>query len=145
MSILGCARCRHARRRLLFGAIALLTFGRFRSSFAHEDGTDPNAAWLRSLTVPGTGGGFGGSARSCCNGQDCRNVETRIRDGKLEAWVDDKTFPDTPKNSIFGHAPNDWVPIPEAAILRGQTNPTGRPLLCWFQSQVQCFVEGTQV
>lgn len=109
--------------------------------------SDPDAAWYQSLTVPGDiGAPLVGS--SCCNGgsgrdADCKNVEVRERKGHWEAYIDSKTFPDTTYSPIYGHAPNAWVVVPEGVIIHRE-NPTGRPVACWFNSTIRCFVPGMQ-
>jgi hypothetical protein len=120
-------------------------------AFAH-DMSDPDAAWYQGLMVPGAPGTpLAGS--SCCNGgkaphPDCMNVDTRQTkdsDGSvhIEAWIDSKTFPDTSYSPIYGHAPNAWVRVPEEAMIHGKDNPTGAPVVCWYNSSIRCYIEGT--
>jgi hypothetical protein len=117
-----------------------------------HDMSDPDAAWFKSLNVPGTGGGFGGMAHSCCSGDgpdpDCKNVE--VRQGKdpdgtvyWEAFSDPELFPDSPRSTFYGHATGKWVRVKDSVIVRGMGNPTGRPVGCWFAGDWRCFVEGT--
>src|SRR5262249_12775911 len=125
----------------LFVALLLLT----APAFAH-DMSDPDADWYRSLKVPGDmGDSLAGS--SCCTGPndpnpDCRNVEVRVRDGHWEAFIDSVTFPDVViadkpgwTQPLLGHAPNDWVPVPDNVIIR-RDNPTGRPVACWYNRTI---------
>jgi hypothetical protein len=131
--------------RIIFVALLLMAV----RTFAH-DMSDPDAEWFQSLKVPGDVG-FGGSlaGSSCCNGghgvdADCKNVEVRERNGHWEAWIDSKTFPDTTYSPIYGHAPNAWVTVPDDVIIHGRANPTGRPVACWYNQSIRCFVEGIQ-
>lgn len=121
--------------------------------FAH-DMSEPFADWYQSLTVPGTGG-QGLSPHSCCSGgrgeqdEDCKNVETRtVRDADgsvhLEAFASSKLFPDSGRSPSYGHAPDDWVRVPDGSVIRGRENPTGDAVGCWFSGRWRCFVEGTQ-
>jgi hypothetical protein len=102
-----------------------------------------NAPWFRSLMVPGSQRPLG-QPMPCCSGADCANVEMRERDGHFEVFIDRETFPDSKTDANQGHAPNDWVVVPEAAILHGKDNPTGGPVACWYRRGIPCFVEGTQ-
>jgi hypothetical protein len=126
---------------LLLGALISIAV----EAHAH-DMDDPDAAWYRSLTVPGLPGeGLAGT--SCCNGghdpdPDCKNVEVRYRAGHEEAFIDSKTFPDSDRSAYFGHAPNDWVEIPEKVRIH-RDNPTGAPVACWYNHTIRCFVDGT--
>lgn len=152
MDFKGCLRCRRVRRRFLFAAAAFFSLGMFRRAAAH-DMDDPDGAWYQSLKVPGVPG-TGIAGTSCCNGGsarrpgvddvDCKNVEVRIRDGHLEAFIDSATFPESRYSSNMGHAPNAWVVVPEDRIIRGLGNPTGRPVACWYAKAIRCFVEGIQ-
>ncbi|SRR6266436_2390534 len=131
----------------LFSVFALLAL--IASAYAHDQ-SDPDVEWYRSLEVPGTGGGFS-APWSCCSGEtdgDCKNVEMRqVRDPDgsihLEAFADRKLFPDSDHSPFYGHAPNAWVRIPDAAIIHGKNNPTGRAVGCWFNRKWRCVVEGT--
>lgn len=113
-----------------------------------HDMSDPDGTWYRGLIVPGEPGTpLAGS--SCCSGGgdpagDCRNVETRIRNGHWEAYIDSKTFPDIEGKPLLGKAPNAWVRVPDDVIIRGSNNPTGRPVACYFAGTIRCFVEGTE-
>lgn len=134
--------------RLLFAmVVGLLAI----PAFAH-DMSDPDADWYRSLQVPGTGG-FGIGGHSCCSGNepdaDCRNVETRQAkdpDGSVhwEAFADSKLFHDSKMSSLYGHAPDDWVRVPDSVVIAGKNNPTGAPVGCWFDKKWRCFVFGAQ-
>lgn len=103
-----------------------------------HDGNTEHDAWFHSLK---SNGGF-----PCCDRSDCRNVPARrAADGQWEAWVDSQTFPDndgTLGSVMRGHAPNDWVLIPERAVLNNQDNPTPGPVLCWWSGKPLCFVPG---
>jgi hypothetical protein len=112
----------------------------------------PYADWYQSLKVPGTGNGFI-EPHSCCSGgkgavdEDCKNVDTRVvrKDGQLriEAFASSKLFPDSDRSEAYGHAPDDWVLVPEGSIIR-RDNPTGQAVGCWFGGRWRCFVEGVQ-
>jgi hypothetical protein len=114
---------------------------------APPPGTDPTsglAQWFHTLTVPPEQG-LGENAL-CCSVADCRNVRAEIHsDGHWWAYVDSKTFPDNPDNSYEGHAPNEWVIVPDNAILKRHDNPTGDAVLCWYGGMVRCFVPAGQV
>lgn len=105
-------------------------------SLAHDGVND---GWYEDLMQPGQLHGF------CCTKRDCKNVTARTVGNHFEVWIDSKTFPDLPNSPFEGHAPNAWVPVPEEAILHHHDNPTGEPVACWYQQQVRCFIEGTQV
>jgi hypothetical protein len=116
--------------------------------------SDPDAEWYQSLRVPGVPSMNNVAGTSCCNGghardADCQNVEVRQRkgpDGVLhwEAWIDDKTFPESKYSPIYGHAPNAWVMVPDEVIIHGKDNPTGGFVACWYNKSIRCFVEGAQ-
>ena len=97
---------------------------------AAPDGADPALAlWFRSLQVPN---GF--QTQSCCSMADCRNAVERIAEVRHQVFIDKKTF--------GADAPDAWVTVPEGAILRGKDNPTGRPVVCWSQGRILCYVPG---
>ncbi len=144
-------------RSMLFAAAVLLLLALLLAFsivpvFAH-DMSEPYADWYQSLKVPGTGG-QGLSPHSCCSGgsstpdADCKNVETRIvRDADksvhLEAFASSQLFPDSDRSPAYGHAPNDWVRVPDESLIR-RDNPTGDAVGCWFSGRWRCFVEGTK-
>lgn len=140
-------------RTMLFTAAVLLVLGLLLAIsivpvFSH-DASDPDAEWYQSLRVPGVPNMNGIAGTSCCNGgqardADCKNVEVRQRKGHWEAWIDSKTFPESKYSPIYGHAPNDWVMVPDEVIIHGKNNPTGGFVACWYNSSIRCFVEGTQ-
>ncbi len=83
---------------------------------APADSTGEHAQWFRSLQQPGTG-------RSCCSIADCRPVLARIAKDHWEAFIDMRHFgPD---------APQDWVRVADAHILRGMHSPLGEAVACW--------------
>lgn len=84
------------------------------------------APWFQSLTQPGTG--FG-----CCSIADCRPVRTRYSAGHIDAFIGSDAFRD---------APDAWVQVPEAIMIRGRENPLGQPVACWYQRKLVCFVDG---
>jgi hypothetical protein len=93
------------------------------------DGADPSLhEFYRSLKVPDNPGA------SCCDMSDCRPVVTRIKDGKLQAFIG-LQFPNTP---------NEWRDIPDDAVIHGKANEAGRPILCWT-GVVLCFLDGGAV
>jgi hypothetical protein len=100
-------------------------------ALAHAEpppGADPALApWFQSLKQPGTGA-------LCCSMADCRTVRTRSVAGHLEAWIG---APD------FRNAPEAWVAVPEAVMIRGVDNPNGEPVACWYGGQIRCFVEAS--
>ena len=135
---MSCARCRKIRRRAaltLLTAIAL-PFRAIRA-IAHDGEHDD---WFTSLTVPGS------PELSCCNKSDCRPVDARIRaDGRWEAYIDEATFPKDPINPFVGGAPNEWMIVPDGAIIAGKDNPIGQPVACFYARTIRCFVPGIQV
>ena len=85
--------------------------------------------FYRSLRVPGDGPAGGAS---CCDVSDCRPVLTRIRDGKIKAFI----------GAQFRDPPNAWVEIPENVMIHGVPNQQGQPVVCWFLGAVRCFLDG---
>lgn len=108
------------------------------ATLIHHDG-EPNAEWYRGLAIPD--GPMAGAL--CCTNTDCRPVAVRVRDGHWEAFIDSATFPDRFNSPLEGNAPNDWVAVPEQAILHGKSNPIGEPVVCFYNRVIRCFVEGT--
>lgn len=91
-------------------------------------GSDPALApWFRSLQQPGSG-------LMCCTVADCRPVKTRAKGANIEAFIDRVTFGEA--------APNTWVLVPPNVMIRGQDNPLGEPVLCFYGGEVRCFVDG---
>ena len=98
-----------------------------------------NDGWYEGLKIPG-------SDAICCNKHDCKNVDARIRsDGHWEVYIGSKDFPDNPYELADGHAPNDWVIVPDGTILRGIPNPTGQAVVCWYLRVVRCFAPPAEV
>jgi hypothetical protein len=95
--------------------------------------------FYESLHVPG-------SDIPCCSISDCRNVRVTVNlgDGAYYAFIDDKTFP-TDGQYGHGHAPNDWVKVPEESILHGHLNPSGEPIACWYGGRILCFLPASGV
>jgi hypothetical protein len=88
-------------------------------AMAHE-GTDPLAAWYRSLTTA--------EGKSCCSMRDCAPAEARIKDGGWEVLI----------QPYEGSA--RWVAVPDRTVLRRE-NPDGRPILCRTPNGfIRCFV-----
>ena len=127
--------------------IAVFIWAALNHARAH-DMDEPNAGWYRSLMVPGS------ENNPCCSGgrgdpnDDCKNVDTRPvtdADGSVhwEAFASSKLFPTAPTAPMQGHAPDEWVRVPDEAILHGKNNPTGAPVGCWYMRQWRCFIEGS--
>ena len=97
---------------------------------APPPGADPALApWFHQLRRPGSG-------FPCCSEADCRNVEVRAAGSRTEVYIDREAF--------GSRAPNAWVPVPPAHVLRGLDNPTGGPIACWAAwGGVLCFVPGS--
>lgn len=83
------------------------------------------APFYQGLTVPGT-------VTSCCSQADCRPVNERPGKIRHEVFIDKKTFGSS--------APDDWVEVPEKAIIYGGTNPTGQAVVCWVGGRLWCYV-----
>ncbi len=78
--------------------------------------------WFESLQDPET-------TLSCCEEADCREVDARIARDHHEVQID-----------------GIWVEIPERKIIRPDSNPTGRAVLCWSPTLgIMCFVPGPGV
>ena len=89
-------------------------------AMAHE-GTDPLAAWYRSLVTA--------DGKSCCSMHDCAPAEARIKEGRWEVLI-------FPYNADYAR----WVGVPDRAVLRRE-NPDGRPILCRTPNGfIHCFV-----
>ena len=87
---------------------------------AHE-GSDPLAAWYRSLTTA--------DGKSCCSMHDCAPAEAQMKEDHWEVLI-------LPYNA---DGPR-WVPVPDRALLRRE-NPDGRPILCRTPNGfIHCFV-----
>ncbi len=85
-----------------------------------HDGSDPHAAWYRSLTDA--------EGKSCCSPRDCEPAEARIKAGRWEVWIQPYD------------AGSRWVIVPDRAMLRRE-NPDGRPILCRTPNGfIRCFV-----
>ena len=79
--------------------------------------TDPQTGvWFRSLHQPGTGA-------LCCGISDCRAVKARATDGHYEALID--------RQSFGPEAPDDWVRVPDGAVLRDVVSWVDHPVACW--------------
>lgn len=68
----------------------------------------------------------------CCGGQDCAPTQTRIKDGKLQAYITSGKF---------------WVDVPDEAIMSSDKNPVAGPSVCWHhweggEGKVMCFLPG---
>lgn len=120
------------RAILLWAAILLATAAWIALAHAKPPpGADPDspmAAWYQSLAQPETG-------YPCCSVADCRPVQYRTVGDRYEAFIDRKSF--------GASAPDDWVRVPKAHVLRRHDNPTGEAVACWFIGEIRCFVEGS--
>jgi len=85
------------------------------------------APWFQSLAQPDTG-------YPCCSVADCRTVQYRAVADHFEAFIDRRTF--------GADAPDAWVAVPSANVLRRRDNPTGEAVACWYNGEIRCFVEG---
>jgi hypothetical protein len=95
----------------------------------------PFSEWLRTQYNGHRPGGW------CCDLGDARPVQTRTRDGHVQAFLARAKFGPT--------APDDWVDVPESAYvvdpatgIRAE-NPVNVPVL-WFNpwaNQIQCFID----
>ena len=87
---------------------------------AAHDGSDPLAAWYRSLTDA--------EGKSCCLPRDCAPAAARMKEGHWEVWIQPYD------------AGSRWVIVPDRAMLRRE-NPDGRPILCRTPNGfIRCFV-----
>jgi hypothetical protein len=90
------------------------------TAMAHE-GTDPLAAWYRSLIAA--------DGKSCCSMRDCAPTEARMNEGGWEVLI----------LSYDGDGAR-WVVVPERAVLPRE-NPDGRPIICRTPNGfIRCFV-----
>ncbi|HTZ36927.1 MAG TPA: hypothetical protein VMB84_12920 [Stellaceae bacterium] len=88
-----------------------------------EGANDPVLhAWFESLKQPGTN-------YSCCSIADCRPTEYRLSQTGYEAYLDDH-----------------WIAVPDDKVLTGQTNPTGRAVVCRSPANgsILCFVPASE-
>jgi hypothetical protein len=101
----------------------------------------PNAdpalhGWFQSLHIPGTGIG-------CCSVADCRPVKYRQVGGHYEIMPMREQFPYLPDDVI-----GQWTPVPPAAILNNQSNPTGSAIACLQDLNgtldIMCFIRETE-
>ena len=88
------------------------------------------APWYQSLEQPGTG-------YPCCSISDCRTVQYRTVADHFEAFIDRRTFGED--------APDDWLPVPPEHVLHRRDNPTGEAVVCWYNGEIRCFVEGAGI
>jgi hypothetical protein len=99
-----------------------VAFVSFRAN-AHEPGTDPDAAWFRSLNS--------GAGVNCCDARDCH---------RTEAWS-------TTKAGLYKvMIGKEWVTVQPESVLR-VNNPTGMAVECHHTDasgfevpSVRCFV-----
>jgi hypothetical protein len=88
------------------------------------------APWYQSLAQPYTG-------YPCCSVADCRTAKYRAVADHFDAFIDRRTFgPD---------APDAWVPVPPSNVLHRHDNPTGEAVVCWYNGEIRCFVEGSGI
>ena len=110
-------------RQLAACGLFVLVLGLGSAPAAPPDNADPALhGWFQSLKQPGSGA-------SCCSIADCRPVDYRLVADGYEAKLD-----------------GDWVRVPEARILHGQTNPTARAILCRspVNGAILCFVPASE-
>jgi hypothetical protein len=88
------------------------------------------APWYQSLAQPYTG-------YPCCSVADCRTVQYRAVADHFEAFIDRRTF--------GADAPDDWVTVPPSNVLHRRDNPTGEAVVCWYNGEIRCFVEGAGI
>lgn len=108
---------------LVVCAVALLAMFSLFSYAAPPEGADltsPIAKWYRSLQNPVT-------KMSCCDWSDCRPTKARVIDGHYEVWHEDQ-----------------WLPVPDHAILPQMENPVGEPVACVYFGTVLCLVRGAE-
>lgn len=110
---------------LLFAMVAAVAW-RLSHAEPPPGSTGELAPFYQSLRVPD------GEGAMCCSVADCRPVVTRFRAGALEALIGPQ-FPDSP---------NDWRTIPEKAVIRGVWNQAGEPVLCYYNHEIRCFLDG---
>ena len=115
-------------KSLIVGSFLLLSS---LSYAAPPENADPALGpFFKSLKIPGTN-------ISCCDMSDCRPVEIRINNSKIEIYTDSKTFSD---------GTNEWVGVPEGRVLSPRENPVGEPIACWTKPiGVICFLNGSGV
>jgi len=85
----------------------------------------PYADWIRGV--------HSAAGLLCCSIADGRPTELRVVDGHYEAHITTNHWPD---------APNAWLPVPPEAIVR-VPNPTGWPIVWWYQHRIRCVVLGS--
>jgi hypothetical protein len=108
----------------LLGA-AVLAFAR------PPPGSDGSLApWFQSLAQPDTG-------YPCCSVADCRTVQYRAVADHFEAFIDQRTF--------GTDAPDAWIRVPPWNVLHRRDNPTGEGVVCWYNGEIRCFVEGAGI
>jgi hypothetical protein len=111
------------RRSASLVIVALLAGFAFQSSAQPPENADPRLHdWFQSLLQPGTNA-------PCCSIADCRPVDYRIAASGYEVSIDAR-----------------WVRVPDATILHGMSNPTGRGILCRLpiSGSIRCFVPASE-
>ena len=111
------------RRSTALVIIALLAGFAAQGSAQPPDNADPQLHdWFQSLQQPGTGA-------PCCSIADCRQVDYRLASGRFEVLIDAR-----------------WVPVTDATILHGMSNPTHRGVLCRLpiSGAIRCFVPASE-
>lgn len=84
------------------------------------EGADSSLApWFQSLETKAGG--------PCCSIADCRNYAYRISGGHYEIDYND-----------------EWLEVPEDAVLERYDNPTGRAVACVFAGRVLCFIKASE-
>ena len=116
---------RRARQIVAKASLAVLLYLTAPARADPAPDADPGLApWFRGLRAPETN-------FLCCSIADCRPVVTRIREGRLEAFIGAAKFRD---------GPDAWLEVPERVILRGHDNPVGEPVACFYGGEIRCFV-----
>jgi hypothetical protein len=66
----------------------------------------------------------------CCDVPDGTAVDARIAGDHWEVKFRNARFPDAPKG---------WTPVPDGAVLRSWSNPTGEAIVWWYFGSIRCF------
>lgn len=95
---------------------------------APPENADPTLApFFHGLKQPDTG-------MSCCDVSDCRPVNIRVHENRLQVFIDRKSF---------SGGTDAWVDVPPEKMLKPRPNPTGQPIACWSELYgVMCFLNG---
>lgn len=112
--------------------VALLAVLLFRCTDVRAAEPMSKSEWYRSLQQPIT-------HRGCCSEADCAQAPAKLRaDG---VWLVPPV--DHIENNRWVPAPGEWLPVPEALILRDKDPVDGvSAVLCMVGGQIFCFVPG---